>query len=745
MAESILRLRVDSTEYENKIKRAAEGLQRYAEGCRKAGGTLTQLDEGVLEFTQALGNMNTSATSARGKLTEMTKAFTDLSIEYKQLTQEEKNAPFGKALAQSLDELKTRIQSTKQDLDEINESLNGKTSSGGGGLFSSDKLSGMLQVFGGNLMTKGAAMVASFANEMGEAVKQGIELARQGEGIRNAFERLGRGDILDGLREATHGTVTDIELMKAAVKFNDFKLPLDELGTMLSFAQQKAKDTGQSVDFLVESIVNGLGRKSLPILDNLGLSATEIRERMKETGDMTKAVGEIIREQMSKAGDYVETAADRAAQADVKLQNAMEELGRTFQPLSDSANNMWNDIKVGALNLLNNAVRPLIDALTEAGRIRAQFAQQGGDKRVNRQLGTLGNIHSAQYRRNTYNAQLSNYDTKIGSYNQYLSDYKTWQSDKTAVGAYDRMQAFQKQTGLSMYSDVKEQLEVFKRMRAEYVMGAKSILEGNPAPSPTSTTVTTTTKGGRSSSNLPSMGDFDKALAKSLTGSVDLKEVKDALSPYQMMLPEIKKNILDIKDADLGGALAMKGERQVKQEIEDINKSLIQQQKAYQLAGQAAMSFGAALQGIQDPATKAAGTVVQAVASIALGFATASAQANTAGTGWGWLAWLAAGASAMATTIATIHSLTGYAQGGMVKGNSYSGDNIPAMVDGSQMVGLNAGEVVLNAAQQQTLAGRLQNGGGGGINVVGEIQGEKIVLVANRYFRRTGQGEIVTW
>jgi hypothetical protein len=33
---------------------------------------------------------------------------------------------------------------------------------------------------------------------------------------------------------------------------------------------------------------------------------------MKETGDMTKAVGQIIREQMAKAGDYVETAADRA-------------------------------------------------------------------------------------------------------------------------------------------------------------------------------------------------------------------------------------------------------------------------------------------------------------------------------------------------------------------------------------------------------------------------------------------------
>ncbi|MBQ2002934.1 MAG: hypothetical protein II240_06525, partial [Bacteroidaceae bacterium] len=222
MAESILKLRVDSQEYDNKIKRAAEGLQRYAEGCRKAGGTLTQLDEGVLEFTQALGNMNTSATSARGKVTEMTKAFTDLSMEYKQLTQEEKNAPFGKALAQSLDELKTRIQSTKQDLDEINESLNGKTSSGGGGFFSSDKLSGMLQVFGGNLMTKAFDMAAgaamNFVNTIKDAAAQGIEMAKSGEGIRMAFERINKPDLLDNLRQATHNTVTDLELMAQAVK-----------------------------------------------------------------------------------------------------------------------------------------------------------------------------------------------------------------------------------------------------------------------------------------------------------------------------------------------------------------------------------------------------------------------------------------------------------------------------------------------------------------------------------------------
>ena len=254
-------------------------------------------------------------------------------------------------------------------------------------------------------------------------------------------------------------------------------------------------------------------------------------------------------------------------------------------------------------------------------------------------------------------------------------------------------------------------------------------------------------KSGRGSDNGPSMlvNSFNKYLAKSMNGSVDLKEVKDQLSPFQMMLPEIEKNILGIKDADLGGSLARIGEKKVVAEIDAMNKSLEQQKNAFSLAAQAASNFGSAMSSIGDPSAKAAGQVTQAIASIALGFAMASSNANTAGTGWGWLAWLGAGMSAMATTIATIHSLTGYAEGGMIKGNSYSGDNLMAMGPDGGLIGLNAGEIVLNKAQQSTLAQNLQGNGGGGMRVVGEIQGEKIVLVANRYFKRTGQGEIVTW
>ena len=154
-------------------------------------------------------------------------------------------------------------------------------------------------------------------------------------------------------------------------------------------------------------------------------------------------------------------------------------------------------------------------------------------------------------------------------------------------------------------------------------------------------------------------------------------------------------------------------------------------------------TIGQAFNAIEDPAAKVAGTVAQAIANIAMAYSDALAKDQTTKFNiWGFIAAAAASTISMATTIAAIHSQTGYAEGGIVKGNHYSGD----MLDGGSF-GINAGELVLNRAQQGSLASQLEGSAGGFRNgqIVGRIEGEKIVLVANRYFRRTGQGEIVTW
>ena len=166
--------------------------------------------------------------------------------------------------------------------------------------------------------------------------------------------------------------------------------------------------------------------------------------------------------------------------------------------------------------------------------------------------------------------------------------------------------------------------------------------------------------------------------------------------------------------------------------VKDIEKIY----KASEMAANAVSSIGSAFANIEDPTAKAAGTVMQAIASIALGFAQAAAAKDTTASGWAWLGWLAAGAAAMATTISTIHSLTGFENGGEIKGNSYSGDNIPIMA--------NAGEVVLTRAQQGNLASQLE-GAVTNVHVTGEVHGTKLVLVMNRALKVAGKGEIVTW
>ena len=50
MAENVLKLKVDSQEYDNKIKRAAEGIQAFARKCQEAGQSLNTADSDAMEF-----------------------------------------------------------------------------------------------------------------------------------------------------------------------------------------------------------------------------------------------------------------------------------------------------------------------------------------------------------------------------------------------------------------------------------------------------------------------------------------------------------------------------------------------------------------------------------------------------------------------------------------------------------------------------------------------------------------------
>ena len=769
-SNSILKLQVDDKQYEASLKSAQQGLQALQNALQNSGKSFAQVDKSVLDYTKSIGQMSAQATSARGKIGEMTSAFTELSLKYRQMTDEEKKTPFGQALSASLDQLRTRTINAKRELEDLNKELNTTQApkGGGGGLFSGDKMSGMLQVLGGNLMTKGITMAASalsnLTSEISQCVSQGVELAKQGEGIRNAFERLGRGDLLAGLREATHGTVTDLELMKAAVKFDDFKLNLDELGTMLAFAQQKAKDTGQSVDYMVESITTGLGRKSLMILDNLGLSATEIRERMKETGDMTKAVGAIIREQMAKSGEYIETAADRAAQANVDLQNKMEELGRKFAPVEEASTKLWTSMKIAILDVVGGPLAQLLNGLTEAGRLRNMLNEMNGkgsdgQTHTGRALGSLR--HYSGNKQDLYNRQ-------IARYNQL--EMQAWQEANNAQQRYTSLtqQGTNAQAERKLYDqwkDAERRAKAWQQLRADYQAGAKSIL--NPAVNTPPTSPVVPPKGGSNTT---------KQEIDAVTGSIDAQAKKvqelqkawraaatdSAREDYRKQIEEAQF-ALDIMMGKTSGIPGMNygvGDLAGKNGSGLFQEPLFQQEKfdkkknPWQLDDKAikavADHYNHKTEETTASLTKEVGNIASGISGIVNGVESLGVELpqgmKDVVSGIQGVIGILTSISTIVTAIQTLtaaDTLIPFARGGIVHaangfvpGNRYSADDIP--------VAVSSGELILNRAQQGAVASQLQDNQRRAPQIP-YVSGENIYAGLSNYLRRIGAGEIVTW
>lgn len=240
-------------------------------------------------------------------------------------------------LSSRLSDVRTRMR----DLTEASTSLVEKYSS-----------PQTMSFFRGEMFVRFAELAGKALQKVKEFAAEGISMAESADGVIHAFSKLDRPELLDNLRKATRGTVSDIELMKAAVKARDFRIPLEDLGKYLSFAQLKAQQLDVSVQQMTDDIVTGLGRQSPQILDNLGLSATEISEKTKETGSFMKSVASIVENELAEAGETYISAADRAAQKTTSLQNRQLELGKALLPLKEKVADAFGSMKIGIMQCI---------------------------------------------------------------------------------------------------------------------------------------------------------------------------------------------------------------------------------------------------------------------------------------------------------------------------------------------------------------------------------------------------------
>ncbi|MEA1998239.1 MAG: hypothetical protein U9N61_02785 [Euryarchaeota archaeon] len=283
-----------------------------------------------------------------------------------------------------------------------------------------DKASGVIGRVSGSLGTvakvAGGAVVAGFGMAAAAATKFALDAAGLpaiAQGFETNMEKYGLAaeEMQARLEEASAGTVNSFKLMADANLAltgagqelgQEFGKSLPEL---MEIARAAARNTGQDVDFLFNSIVTGVKRASPMIIDNLGIVLKVGEANEAYAASLGKSVEELTAQERSiailnatlEAGQGIldtvnlqnMTAAERVARLKTKFSNLKDELGLKLQPVLERvleiAEPLFEKFAEWALDwlpIVGNRIMETVDklqtigsALAEAGVFSSEFGE----------------------------------------------------------------------------------------------------------------------------------------------------------------------------------------------------------------------------------------------------------------------------------------------------------------------------------------------------------------------------------
>ena len=715
MADSILRLKVDSQEYDQKIKRAAEGIQQYAQKCRDAGGTLQYLDDGVLEFVQALGKMDTVATGTKQQLREMSNALTTLTQTYRGLTDEEKASPFGQELAKGIQQLTERAGQAQDAMMDVQQSIRNAASD--------------TRLF--DQVAQGMSVAtAGFQGLTGAGKLLGIEMGNDVEVIAKLQAAMAVTNSLTTIQTA---------LQKQSALMQGVLAAKQALSTVAqqAYAVATGEATAAQAAFNVVADANPYGLLLAGIGAVVG-AITTFTAMMPETTSEA--------DNMANAMDRIADSLNRAQQAYEDFANSMKEQGfggqEQYAALYNANVKRIRELKQAGMDAKDpEEKKKYLEEIRKLQAENEKLKKENNERRQRLMKLLRGDFNDLDT------------DAKVDSAIAFLKDQMKYQ--KTGGATYraierriSELETFWKSPSVkSNGSDttkttkptktVKEEADDFVEINGLIAQTEEHIsnLQQRIKEAPDETTISTLKKqlveaqdelkrlnniGTEvNTAALPPLMQMESVL-KQLNEDLKKAETPEA---YQNLLADIKAINEEI-DTFKGKSNGNKNKKKSYEDLEKFNKDYSQI-----VGGVSSIASGIQQMGVEMPkelqsilgVLTGMSTIMSGIVAIlTLIDAKETVQAATAP-----LPFFARGG--------VVHAASGF----MVPGNNFSGDLVPAY--------LNSGEMVLNKFQQQALAGTLESGGRANVQVTGHLEGETIVLAADRWGRRTGKGELAFW
>lgn len=289
-------------------------------------------------------------------------------------TSELDNKKFKKGLKEAEKETDKFASAVDDAFDKVNR--NADKSSGKIGRFAAEMATGFNQAL--EIVEKAARVVqASF-----ELIEESISGVR----IENAFQRLAANagqsgdEILAAINRASNGTISRLDAMRAAntaLQFGVAKTP-EEFEKMTKGAIALGRALGVSTNKALEDFTLGAGRGSILILDNLGISAKQLRDEMNRLaqegfGTSTEGLTDVQRQAI-----FTEAALSVLNQKASDLGTNMNDTGAQFDQARSGAADLRQEvgellaIVSALLGSLANAPGGLFDRILGFNRNRSE-------------------------------------------------------------------------------------------------------------------------------------------------------------------------------------------------------------------------------------------------------------------------------------------------------------------------------------------------------------------------------------
>jgi len=721
-ATSVLKLVVDDREYSASLKDARKGMQDLQEALQSTGKSFSTVDKSIVEYARAMGQMETTSKTAKGKIGEMTQAFIELSQVYGKMTEQEKASPVGQALSESLEQLKQRTVAAKEELANLEGELKPVSTStqetGGMMEMLKDKLTvniDAVKLFSLGLQAAKAALDvakdAFFSNE--QLLDEWGRTVESVEGVYKGFlDSLNSGDF--------SGFISNIHnITQAAREAYD---ALDELATFNAFNKANVAGARANLTGAIADYREGVGSK-----DAVSEASTKLIKELQEKQKLQakayeKVVAEVAIQRQVKPEDLL-----KIMQGDYGTFKELKELeytGRKTRVVSAGGTyasgpimqTITEAVPANERERLAQAVKRLNDTEIDNFQSIAEAAQMT-QVEIENQRKMVARVLNGREKSTTETTKNSGSGTVASKETVYATD---------SIAAQEKLIADLtkkwREAGAAVRDDYAEQLgyarQKLSEMQGGFDPSRLTKMEGTPMADLAKVDAPT----------IPVKIEIDTSPLTQLEN--ELKALTEAQQEFGRYAPEVwqsyEKSIEEVKQK----IAEFKGSNTLEKDA-DASK------KAFQSAASAIGQVGNALNSIEDPAAKVMGIVAQAIATVASAHAQALNQdGSTKSNIWAFLAAAAASTASMISMISSIHSATGYAEGGVIPGNHFSGD--------MQWARVNAGEVILNHAQVGQLASELENSGVQNLRLSTSISGEQIRIVLNNNGNRTGRGEYVT-